>query len=45
MVEMADTDRAVMEVTRTDISMINHVRTKAEEIKKEKDTMSEQSSE
>lgn len=34
LVEMADTDSAVMEVTRTDISIISHVRTKVEEIKK-----------
>lgn len=35
LVEMADTDSAVMEVTRTDISIISHVRTKVEEIKNE----------
>lgn len=34
LVEMADTDSAVMDVTRTDISIITHVRTKVEKIKK-----------
>lgn len=33
LVEMADTDSAVMDVTMTDISIITHVRTKVEEIK------------